>query len=122
MKSLTYVLLLTTPHLLLAQTTSLQNLLSNSIIFMDETVIPFLFGLAFLFFIVNVVRYFIIEGSSEDGREKAKNLAIYSAAAFTFLIIFWGVVNLVASSIGLEDKKQPCPDYLQQFDPTKCPT
>ncbi len=97
---------------------SIQTLFANIIIFLDAIVIPFLLGIAFLIFVINVIRFFVIEGASEDGRDKAKALAIYSVAAFVFIIIFWGAVNLLVSSTGLGSKDQPCPDYITKFGGT----
>ena len=103
----------------IASAQSIQTLLPNIVTFINTVLIPFLFGLAFLIFAYNAVLYFIIGGSNEDGRENAKNLAIYSVAAFVFLIIFWGIVNILSTSVGLEGEKQLCPDYMKVKG--KCP-
>lgn len=119
MKKYLFLTLLLVPGVTHAQT--LLSLLQNTIIFMDSVVVPFLFGIAFLMFVINVFRFFILEGSNEDGRKKAKDLAIYSVAAFVFLIIFWGIVKIFVDSSGIKGQTQPCPDYIQKSDPTKCP-
>ena len=67
----------------------------------------------FLFLIINVIRYFVIGGNNDEGKEKAKNLALYSVLAFTVIIVFWGFINLIASSIGLDGKDAPPSDYVQ---------
>jgi hypothetical protein len=95
--------------------------LQNLVIVLGDVVVPFLFGVAFLFFCINVFRFFVLEGHSEEGRKKAKDLAIYSVAAAVFLIIFWGIINLLVESSGVQGQDQPCPDYIQQYDPSKCP-
>ncbi len=94
---------------------SLQSILTNIPIFLSKVVVPFLFGIAFLIFIINVIRYFVIEASNEQGRDKAKALAIYSVSAFVFLIIFWGIINMLTDSSGLGGQKAPCPDYMKEF-------
>ncbi len=101
---------------------SIQDLLQNLITVFGTVIIPFLFGIAFLMFCINAFRFFILEGHSEDGREKAKNLALYSIAAAVFLIIFWGIVNLFVDASGLDGGSQPCPDYIMEYDPDKCPS
>lgn len=63
--------------------------------------IPFLLGIAFLVVIINVFRFFIVGGANTDSQEKAKSLAIYGTGAFVLIVIFWGVVNMLASSLGL---------------------
>ncbi len=111
------ILLATLPAVTHAQ--SLQILFTNIPKFIDNVLIPFLFGIAFLFFVYNTVRYFIFEGHSEDGREKAKAHIIYSVAAFVFLIIFYGIVQILADSSGLEGDEAPCSDYMEMMD--MCP-
>ena len=108
--TLTFSLFLLTP--LVASAQSLQAFLPNLVTFISTTIIPFLFGMAFLFFVINVFRFFILGGANEEGREKAKYLAIYSISAFVFLIIFWGIINLLSSSLGLIDQP-PVSDYMQ---------
>jgi succinate dehydrogenase/fumarate reductase cytochrome b subunit len=111
----TPLIILSLPQLSFAQDSSLQILFANIPTFIDGVLIPFLFGLAFLIFVINVIRYFVIEGNNEKGRENAKALAIYSVAAFVFLIIFWGIVNMFTSSSGLDDCTQPMGDYEARF-------
>jgi succinate dehydrogenase/fumarate reductase cytochrome b subunit len=89
----------------------IQTFLLNFMVFLNDTIVPFLMGIALLFFIVNVVRYFIIGSTNEDGREKAKALAVYGVSAFVSIVIFWGIINMFASSIGLDGYTQPKPDY-----------
>ena len=92
----------------------LQNFFKNLLAFINDKLIPFMIGVAFLFFVINAIRYFVIEGAEEDGREKAKNLALYSVLAFFTMIVFWGAVNLLASSTGLNGKAAPVPDYIEK--------
>lgn len=106
--------LLLLPFVASAQTAQL--FVTNFVLFLNARVIPFLIGVAFLFFLINAIRYFVIESANEEGREKAKSLAIYSVAAFVFLIIFWGIINLLVSSLGLGGCAAPQSDYyLQHF-------
>lgn len=75
------------------------------------TIIPFFLGVAFLVFVWGVIKYFIIQSTSDEGRQNAKNLITFSLTAFILLVIFWGLVLLITVSIGLEGEAQPCPDY-----------
>jgi hypothetical protein len=82
--------------------------------FVNNIFIPFLMGLAFLFFVVNAFRFFIVGGANEEGREKAKSLAVYGVLAFVLIIIFWGIVGLLTSSLGLQalgERTEICSDY-----------
>ena len=99
------------PALALAQDETLQDLFTNIVVVINTTIIPFLLGIAFLFFVVNVVRFFIISAGNEQGREQARLLAIYGIFAFVLIIIFWGIVILLVNSLGLGGADQLCPDY-----------
>jgi len=88
--------------------------------FLNEVIIPFLFAIAFLVFIYNAIRYSVIEGSNEEGQEKARALALYSIAAFVFLIIFWGVVSLLTESLDFYWQGPVCPDYLTNMPGHPC--
>ena len=80
--------------------------------FVGDTLLPFLFAIALLFFLVNIARYFIIGGSEAESQEKAKTLAIYGIGAFVFLISIWGIVNMFVSAFEIDDTEANCPDYL----------
>ena len=105
-------LFIITPQIASAQ--SLQVLFPSLTDFIYTIFIPFLFGIAFLIFIYNAVKYFVVESNNEKGRENAKNLALYSIGAFVFLIIFSGLVRILTEFTGLEKEKQVCPDYLAE--------
>ena len=96
---------------LFANAQGVQEFMINLTIVLDDIVIPFLIGIAFLIFVFNGVRFFVIGGSNEQGRENAKALAIYGVTAFVVMIVFWGIINLLATSIGLEGETNQCPDY-----------
>ena len=99
------------PNMASAQDGSIQKIFTNLLAFFDTVLIPFLFGLAFLFFVINAIRFFVFESNNEDGREKARGLITYSVLGFVFLVIFWGLVNLLTSSLGLEGCRAPMSDY-----------
>lgn len=110
-------LVLLIPNLAFAQAT-LQTFIPNLVAFLSNVIIPFLFAVAFFVFVFGVFKYFILESASEEGREKARNLLLYSILAFLFLIIFWGLLKVVISSTGLQGKEQPCPDYITEMGGT----
>jgi hypothetical protein len=87
--------------------------------FIGNTLIPFLFAVALLFFLVNAARYFILDGDDSDGQEKAKTLALYGIGAFVFLVSIWGIVNLFVEGFEIDDTAARCPDYLGRWCSTK---
>lgn len=104
---------LLSPALLFAQGNpqTLQDFIKNFVAFLNGTIVPFMLGIAFLIFVINVVRFFVIHSDSEDGQKGAKALALYSVFAFVFIIVFWGVVNVLTYSFGLTTGGPPTADY-----------
>ena len=86
--------------------------LKNVTLFFSGVLIPFLLGIAFLFFVINVFRYFIVGGANQESKEKAKSLATYGVLAFVIIIVFWGIINLLSSSLGFDKCKSVESDYV----------
>lgn len=89
-----------------------QGYLRLGLLFINNVIIPLLFSIALLFFLVNAARYFIIGGGDSDSQAKAKLLALYGIGAFVFLVSIWGIVNMIVSGLGFDDTRARCPDYL----------
>lgn len=101
---------LTLPWPVFAQ--SLQVFLTTLVAFINGVLIPFLLGIGFLAFVFNAIRFFVLGSSEQEGREKARALALYSILAFVLILVFWGIVNLLTSSLGL-NRVAPDPDYIR---------
>lgn len=114
MKQARYLLLLTIFFPTFSHAMSLQETIGNFTIFLINTVVPFLLGIGFLFFAINVIRYFVAGSGNEEGRKKAKNLAIYSVLGFVVILVFWGIVNMLTQSIGLTGN-MPTSDYIGEY-------
>jgi hypothetical protein len=103
---------------------NLQTYIATFISFLNGIVIPFMLGMAFLVFVINVFRFFILGGANPDSQEKAKQLAVYGVGAFVLIIIFWGVVGLLTSSLGLTTRVPsdiPTSDYIpRDYSPSDC--
>ena len=110
-KTIITTLLLSFPLVSSAQ--DIQSYLTGIPVFLANVVIPFLLGIAFLIFVINVIRYFVAESANEDGRKKAKDLALYGVMAFVIILVFWGVINIIAASTGLGGQSAPATDYTQ---------
>ncbi len=85
--------------------------------FIQTIIIPVLFGIAFLFFLINTVRFFIIGADNEEARSKAKTSTLYGLAAFVFLISIWAIIGMILEGLDLgRDTNPPCPDYIKKQD------
>jgi hypothetical protein len=82
-----------------------ETLLKNILEFTNDVLIPFIIGIGFLFFVWGMFQYFIAGGADEEKRKSGKQLMIYATLGFVLIIVFWGVINLLASSTGLEGDK-----------------
>jgi len=78
-------------------------LLRNILVFSNSILIPFILGIGFLVFVWGMFRYFIAGGANDEAKEQGKSLMVYATLGFVLVIVFWGIVNLVASSTGLDD-------------------
>jgi hypothetical protein len=76
--------------------------LQSIITFINNVLIPFLLAIGFAFFVWGMFRYFIVGGTNEDARESGKSLIVYSVLGFVLILVFWGIVNIVADATGLE--------------------
>ncbi len=91
-----------------------ERLLKNILKFINEVLIPFIIGVGFLVFVWGMFKYFIAGGADEEKQKEGKNLMIYATLGFVLIVIFWGVVNLLASSTGLEDDSREGLDNIPQ--------
>ena len=77
------------------------DLLRNILTFSNDVLIPFILGIGFLVFVWGMFRYFIAGGANDEAKEQGKSLMVYATLGFVLIIVFWGIVNLVATSTGL---------------------
>lgn len=108
--SLSTTALLALPAVINAQNSGFQasggkfgDLLKNILRFANDVLIPFIIGIGFLVFVYGMFKYFIAGGQNEDKQKEGKDLMIYATLGFVLIIVFWGVVNLLASSTGLDN-------------------
>ena len=84
-----------------------QTLLTNILDFTNTVLIPFIIGIGFLVFVFGMFQYFIAGGANEEKKESGKSLMIYATLGFVLIIVFWGVVNLLSESTGLDSETAP---------------
>jgi len=63
--------------------------------FVDDSVIPLLFALAFLFFLIGIARFFFAQDA--ENREKGKQFALWGVIGLVVMFSLWGIVNLFLS-------------------------
>lgn len=92
----------------------IQSVLTELAYFIGNTLIYFAMGIAFLFFVWNAFQYFILGGDSKDGREKARNFALWGILGFVAVASLWGVIRVLRSDLGIDTNTPIVPDYMQE--------
>ncbi len=65
----------------------------------NNGVIPLLYALAFILFLIGMLRYFFLEG--DEGRDKGKQLMLWGIIGFVVIFAVWGLVHLLLSLVGV---------------------
>lgn len=79
-----------------------QQLLEGILNFTNDFLIPFIIAIGFLVFVWGMFQYFIAGGANDEAKEKGKSLMIYATLGFVLIIVFWGIINLLTESTGLD--------------------
>jgi len=96
---------LLTPMLAFAQEANFNEIstfITSFINFINKTVVPLVFVVAFVVFIWGVFQYFIAGASDPEKQGKGKDLVKYSLIGFVLMISIWGIVNILAGGLGLD--------------------
>jgi len=78
---------------------SFSALVDDLVGFINGSIVPLIFALAFLAMLFGILRYFFFEG--EENREKGRALLLWGGAAMVLMFSIWGVVNLILASLGI---------------------
>lgn len=106
MKQFIYaVVLIFLPAISFAQLGTIDTFFNKIIGFINNILIPLIFGLALLVFIYGVYKYFILGGSNEEEQKKGKQLVLWAVIGFVLMVSIWGIVNIIAG--GLFPDTQP---------------
>jgi len=92
------VLIAATP--LIVRAVTFREIVDSTIVpFVDNAVLPLMYALAFLFFMIGMVRFFF--SSSEESREQGKLHAFWGVIGLVVLFGVWGFVRLLLSTLGV---------------------
>lgn len=103
MKQLTALLVfLSVPRISFAQFNAapVGGYISSVTAFVNGYIIPLIMAAAIVVFIWGMFQYFILGGTSDEKREKGKQLLIWSVIAFVLMLSIQGIVMLFADSLG----------------------
>ena len=82
-----------------AQAASLKDLTDDIVTFVNASIIPLFYTLAFLLFVIGMVRFFFLGG--EEGREKGRQFMLWGIIGFVVMFSVWGIVRLLLATLGV---------------------
>ncbi len=71
----------------------------------NQSIIPFIFVLATLVFLIGVLR-FVANGADEEARKKGKDFMIWGIIAMAVMVSIWGLVRLITGSLHLDNDSE----------------
>ena len=72
-------------------------IVDKQIVPLGDAVVGLLYAIAFIIFLIGMVRYFFTEG--EEGRAKGKQLAFWGIIGLVVLFAVWGFVHVMLNII-----------------------
>lgn len=82
-----------------AHAASFKDLTDDIVEFVNASIIPLFYTLAFLLFIIGMVRFFFLGG--EEGREKGRQFMLWGIIGFVVMFSVWGIVRLLLTTFGV---------------------
>lgn len=92
------------PVMALAQFGQFSDFFRDIITFINNILVPLVFAIAFLVFLWGIFKYLILGGGDEGKREEGRQLMLYAIIGFVLMVSIWGIVNLVAGGLNLDDQ------------------
>jgi hypothetical protein len=105
-KKLAYIgTVLALPTLAFAQAiTSAQSLAQFTINIINTIVVPLIFAVAFIVFIIGIFQTFILGRGDEEATGKGKSLMIWGLVGFFVMVSVWGLVNILIGTFNLNSE------------------
>lgn len=75
--------------------------------FVNNTLVPLLFAVAFLVFIYGIYQYFIAGGSDPEKQSQGRQLAVYAIIGFVLIVALWGIVAIIRTLFGIQGNVGP---------------
>lgn len=96
---------LLTPLVTFAQFGQVDDFVSDIVEFINGPLITFIFALILFFFIYSIFKYFVLGKNKDADREEGKQYAIWAVIGLVIAVSVWGLVNLLAGGLGLDDEE-----------------
>lgn len=73
----------------------------------NGVLVPLIFAIAFIMFLWGVAKAYILSGGDADAVSQGHRLILWGVIGFAVMISLWGLVNVVATSFGLQGVTAP---------------
>lgn len=73
----------------------------------DRLLVPLIFAVAFLVFLIGVFQYFIAGGADDEKRKLGRSFVLYGLIGFFIMISLWGIVNVLVGTFGFGSQARP---------------
>lgn len=87
--------------------TNFENAGNSIITLINSVLVPLVFALAFIVFLWGAFQTFIVGRNAPDVKEKGKNIMMWGLIGFFVMVSVWGLVNLISSTVNLDDGNAP---------------
>ena len=94
--------LMAAPAAAFAAGETIDSFLGTTLTGIINTIIQFLLVVAALIFIFGVIKY-IAAGGDADKTKEARGFIIFALVGLVMIFVFWGLVRVVVSSLGLDN-------------------
>jgi heme/copper-type cytochrome/quinol oxidase subunit 4 len=81
----------------LAHAASFKELTASIVTLVNTAVVPLIYSIAFILFLIGMVRFFFLGG--EEGREKGKAFMLWGIIGFVVMFSVWGIVRLLLTAL-----------------------
>ncbi len=73
----------------------------------NNVLVPVLFAVAFMVFLWGAFDVFILGATSEEVKEKGKNLMLWGLIGFFVMVSIWGLVNILTGTVSFGNATGP---------------
>ncbi len=73
----------------------------------NNVLVPVLFAVAFIVFLWGAFTTFILGATSDEVKEKGKNLMLWGLIGFFVMVSIWGLVNILTGTISFGNSGGP---------------
>lgn len=87
---------------------TITTIITSIITFINSTLVPLVFAVAFIVFLFGIFKYFIAGADNAEKRKTGAQFMMYSIIGFVAMMSVWGIVNVVKNTFGLSSNNRPC--------------